>query len=227
MPTLENAGGTGVIRRSERAVAGSSLTEFVAGAAAIVLPILGLVGVLPLSLAAIAFIAIGAAMMIQGGAFAAQARTLLADLNIADPAAIDFVGGTNAEIMGGAAVIALGILALLRIAPLSLLPVAAIVAGGAMMFGAGATSRLATFRYGATALNDSQRDVLRESVRASAGADILVGVGSATLGILVLAGVGSVATMMTLVLVATLSLGAGLFLTGTALGARMAALLRH
>ena len=227
MSTLENVGGTGVVRRAERAVAGSSFTELVAGGAAIVLPILGLVGVLPLSLASVAFIAIGAAMMIQGGTSAAAARTLLADVTTDETESIDFIGGVNAEIMGGAAVIALGILALLRIAPMTLLPVAAIVAGGAMLFGAGATSRLGNFRYGAAALSDRQREALRESVRASAGADVLVGLGSAVLGILVLAGVGSLGTLVTLILVAALAVGGGMFLTGTTTGARMTALLHH
>lgn len=227
MSTLENVGGAGVVRRSERAVAGSSFTELVAGGAAIVLPILGLVGVLPVSLASIAFIAIGAAMMIQGGTSAAAARTLLADVTSEETESIDFIGGVNAEIMGGAAVIALGILSLLRIAPMTLLPVSAIVAGGAMLFGAGATSRLANFRYGATSLSERQREALHESVRASAGADVMVGLGSAVLGILVLAGVGSLATMVTLVLVAALAVGGGMFLTGTTTGARMTALLHH
>jgi hypothetical protein len=226
MPTLEHSGGMEVVR-SEKLVAGSSFTELIAGGAAIVLPILGLVGVLPMSLAAIAFIAIGAAMMINGGTLGTQARTLLAGTLSGESSGADFVGGANAQILGGAAVIALGILSLLRIAPFSLLPVAAIVAGGAMIVSAGTAARLGSFRYGAADIGPHQREVLRESVRAAAGADVLVGLASVVLGILVLAGVGSLATTLTLVLVAALALGGGLFLSGTTTGARMSALLRH
>ncbi|HVV53119.1 MAG TPA: hypothetical protein VHO06_25905 [Polyangia bacterium] len=231
MPTMEHAEGGNLTRRdvvrAERMVAGSSFTELIAGGAAIVLPILGLVGVLPISLAAVAFIAIGAAMMIHGGTVGTEAHTLLSDAAVGESTEVDLGGGVNAQILGGAAVIALGILALLRIAPFSLLPVSAIVAGGAMVLGAGTASRLASVRYGTSALSPGQREVLRESVRASAGADVLVGLASIVLGILVLAGIGSLATMVTLVLVAALALGGGLFLTGTTTGARMTALLRH
>jgi hypothetical protein len=228
--TQEHVGGTGgteAIRRSEKLIGGSSFVELVTGAGAIVLPILGLIGVLPLTFAALAFIAIGAAMMFQGGTLAAQTRTLLTGVDEGKTAGLGFIGATNAEITGGAAVIALGILALLRVAPRPLLGVAAMVAGGAMVFGAGAAARLGSFRYGAAELSSSQREVLREAVRAAAGADILVGLGSLVLGILAVAGVGSAATVLTLLLVASLALGGGLFLTGTTTGARMTALLRH
>jgi hypothetical protein len=225
--TQEHVGGTEFVTRAEKVIGGSSFAELAAGGAAIVLPILGLVGVLPLSFAALAFIAIGAAMMFQGGILATQTRTLLSGVTGGDTGRLEFIGGTNAEITGGAAVIVLGILALLRIAPHPLLAVAAIVAGAAMIFGAGATARLGSFRYGAAALSSTQREVLRESVQAAAGADILVGLGSVVLGILALAGVGSPATVLTLLLIASLALGGGLFLTGTTTGARMTALLRH
>lgn len=224
MPTLEHAGTD--VARSEKLVAGSSFTELVAGAGAIVLPILGLVGVLPMSLAAVAFIAIGAAMMINGGTLGTQAHALLAGGN-AGRGRAEFVGGADAQTLGGAAVVALGILALVRIAPISLLGVAALVAGASMILGAGAAARLGSFRYGTAELGDRERELLRESVRGAAGADVLVGLGGIVLGILVLAGVGSVATLVTLVLIAELALGGGLFLSGTATGARMTALLRH
>lgn len=226
MPTLEHTGGVQVAR-SEKAVAGSSFAELIAGGGAIVLPILGLVGVLPMSLAAISFIAIGAAMMIAGGTLGTQAHALFSEARVVESSDTEFLGGANAQILGGGAVVALGILALLRVAPMALLPISAIVAGAAMILGAGTASRLGSFRYGTTDLSASQREILRESVRASAGADVLVGLGAVVLGILVLAGIGSLATMLTLVLVAALALGGGLFLTGTTTGARMTALLRH
>jgi hypothetical protein len=64
-------------------------------------------------------------------------------------------------------------------------------------------------------------------VNAAAGADVLAGLSTVVLGILVCAGVGGLATQLTLELVAALSLGGALLLNGTTVGARMATLLRH
>jgi hypothetical protein len=132
----------------------------------------------------------------------------------------------SAAILGGAASIVLGILALVGVVPLTMLACAAIVGGATLVLAAGTTSRLASYRYGAAArLDDTQRQLLRESVSASAGADVLAGLGGIVLGILALANVGPVHVMLTLSIVAALALGAALFLTGTTVGARMAALL--
>jgi hypothetical protein len=140
---------------------------------------------------------------------------------------MELVGGMSAEVLGGAAASALGILALVGIAPMTLLPIAAIVAGGAAVLGAGTTTRLGNYRYGTGRLDSTTREILHESANAAAGADVLVGLSAIVLGILVLAGVGSAALHLTLVLVAALALGGALVLNGTTVGARMAALLRH
>jgi hypothetical protein len=225
MPTLEEFGGHEA-DKPEKVMMGGSVVELLAGVAAIVLPILGLIGVLPMSLGAIAFIAIGGAMMMRGGAVGSQSRLLLGHIE-ATAASAEVVGGMSAEVLGGAAVSALGILALLRIAPITLLAVACIVAGGAIVVSAGTTSRLSTFRLGASRLDETRREILHHSVEAAAGADVLVGLATIVLGILVLAHVGTAAVHLTLVLVAALALGGALFLNGTTVGARMSALLRH
>ena len=224
MATMERVGDAGV-ERSEKVIVGSSITELIAGAAAVVLPILGLVGVLPMTLAAIAFIAIGGGMMIQGGALSSQSKSLLGVGNAGTLETTELIGGLSADVLGGAATSALGILALVGIAPVTLLAVASIVTGGALVLAAGTTSRLSSLRYGSSHLDDTKRQILRESVKAAAGADVLVGLSSVVLGILVLANVGGAAVHVTLVLVAALALGGALFLNGTAVGARIAALL--
>ncbi len=224
--TTTQEAGAAHAETSEKVIEGSSILELIAGAGAVVLPILGLVGVFPSYLGSIAFIAVGAGMMSQGGGLSAQSRSLMSGARSGNPEAVGVISGMSAEILGGAAVVALGILALLRIAPLPLMAAAAIVAGGALVLGAGSTAALSSFRYGAAnRLDGTQREVLRESVRAAAGADVLAGLGSIVLGILVLAGVGSGATEMTLALIAALSAGGALFLNGTTIGARMTALL--
>ena len=212
--------------QSEKVTAGGSILEMIAGAAAVVLPILALVGVYPMFLAAIAFIAIGGGLMSQGGGLSMQSRSFAPAARTGNPEAIAAAGGMSAEILGGAAVVALGILALVRVVPMTMLACAAIVAGGTVVLSAGTTSRLASYRYGAAnRLDETQRSILRESVNASASADVLAGLAGIVLGILVLAGVGPLHVMLTLAVVAALALGGALFLNGTTIGARMAALL--
>lgn len=225
MATIEDVGPQ--VEQSEKVIAGGSVLEVIAGAGAVVLPILALVGVYPMFLAAIAFVAIGGGLMSQGGGLSAQSRSLMHTARGGNPEAVAAVGGMSAEILGGAAVVALGILALVQVVPVTMLACAAIVGGGSMVLAAGTTSRLASYRYGAARrLDETQRNILRESVNAAASSDVLAGLGAIVLGILVLANVGSFAVMMTLSVVAALSLGAALFLNGTTVGARMAALLR-
>jgi hypothetical protein len=59
-----------------KTVATGSGAEAVAGGAALVLAILGLAGLLPMVLASIAVIAVGAAFLFQGAAVAARHRRL-------------------------------------------------------------------------------------------------------------------------------------------------------
>jgi hypothetical protein len=204
-------------RRGVRRSSGGSIVELMMGGGAILLPILALLGVLPMTFAAIAYIAIGAGMMMQGESVGAMR-------SYGEQAELRH--GMSAEIMGGAAVVILGILALLRMAPVTLLAIAAIVAGGSIVFGGATTSRFGQPRL-APGADVPSRNVMNESVNAAAGGDVLVGLAGLVLGILVLAGVGSAAVHVTLLLVASLALGAGLFLDGSIGGARTAATLRR
>jgi hypothetical protein len=196
--------------REERFLARGSMGEVLTGGGALVLPILGLLGVLPLSAAAVAFVAIGGGLVIQAG----ELRALRSYGERAD-----HVGGMTPEILGGAVVSLLGLLALLRFLPMTLLSVAAIVGGASLVWGASASARLGRPRL--VPPTEASRQLLRESVGAEAGADVLVGLAAVTLGILVIGGVGTARVHLPLLLVAALALGAGLFLNGTAVGERM------
>jgi hypothetical protein len=210
--SLERAGQAAT--REERFLARGSIVEVLTGGGAIVLPILALLGVLPLSFAAIAFVAIGAGLMMQGG----ELRALRSYGERGEVA-----GGMSADIVGGAVVGALGVLSLFRLMPMTLLPLAAIVAGASLVLGAGASARLARPRPGSLATDEANRQFLRESVGAPVNGDVLVGLAAVTLGILVIGGIGPGPLHLRLVLVAALALGAGLFLNGTAVGERMPA----
>lgn len=203
-------------------VAGGSSVEAVAGAGAVVLGILGLAGILPTALAAIATIAAGAAVFVEGVAIAARWSDLVSHAESGRRATAEMEGGLTVEFLGGAAGIALGILGLVGVAPATLLPVAAIALGGTLVFSGGTPHQLDIAVERGQAPRETAKRVAHEAARASAGARVLVGLGAATLGIIGL--VGGVAT--TLTLVAMLSVGAAELLSGGAITGRMVSVLR-
>lgn len=194
-----------------------STVEAVGGAAALVLAILGLAAVLPKILVAVATIAVGVALLAEGAAIAGR-TSRLASQGAVRGSAPELGGGMSAEFLGGASGIVLGVLALLNVAPLTLPAVAAVVFGGALLFGSGANVRIGTLASRA----ETGLSATREAVQAASGAQIMVGLASIVLGILALVGTAPV----TLTLVALLSVGTGIVLGGTAITARMAALMR-
>ena len=197
-----------------REVEGGSLTEAIGGAGAVVLAILGLVGVLPQTMAAVATIAAGVALLVGGGAVAARYSRLLLGAG-SETARREIVGGMGLEALAGIAGIVLGVLALLGINPLTLLSVAAIVLGAALLMASGALARLESMTRWAD-VNTAER-VSHGAVYVASGSDVIVGAGAVVLGILALTGHGS----MTLLLVALLSVGAAVLLSGSSLAARV------
>jgi hypothetical protein len=186
------------------AVSGTTAEAF-AGAAATVLAIIGLSGILPVTLAAIAAIVLGAGLFFEGVAIAAKWRSLFAQTNGGVVGEADVGGGLSAEFYGGAAGVVLGILALIGIVSTVLLPVAAIVFGGALLFGAGASASLGNGHGG------------EELGVIGASGQVMVGLAGVVLGIVALVGGSS----MVLTLVAFLTIGAGALLSGGALAGRM------
>ena len=186
-----------------KVMVGGFSAEAVAGAGAVVLAILALCGVLPRILTAIGVIALGAAFLCQGAAVAYNSFK----------ASVTPVGtGTNAETIAGVAAIVLGILALVGIAPLSLVAISAIVFGGGLLFGTRAG-------YAVTTQTGSAGQLAVPT--GASGSQTLIGVGAATLGILALVGI----IPAVLEQVAVLCVGAGALLGGGAITGRMVAML--
>jgi hypothetical protein len=201
------------LRRTAKFEAAAFSVEGVTGAAAVVLAILALAGVYPVYLAPIATIAIGAAVLIKGGAVTARSPYLRDEAGeFTMP--VDVNGGMSTELAAGAAGIALGVLALIGIAPAVLLMVAVIVFGGALLMGGGETFRLAQFgqRYFVA------EETTRIAAESAGGAETLIGLAAIVLGILALTGVQPT----TLTLVGLLIIGIAQLACGLALGARMA-----
>jgi len=206
-------------------LAGGTIAEAGGGGGALVLGILGLIGLLPLTLAAVATILVGAGLTLGGGTLAGRYARLLSR-SVEDPAADAVATGMAFESICGVAGIALGVLAVLGISPLTLLAVATIVLGAAATLGSSAAARLDNLL-----LQNRQRldlpspAALRlsyDAVQVGSSAEVMVGLAAIVLGIVALSGTAP----LTMILVAQLSLGLSVLLSGTALASRIFTVLR-
>lgn len=208
-------------RRTAKVIAGASTTEAIVGAGAAVLAIVGLAGVWPTYMAAIAAIAVGAALLSEGAGAAAQYSELMTRSNGSHYEKAVTGTGMSTQMFGGLAGVTLGVLALLGIAPMTLLSVSVIVFGASVLLGTAAPMEVESMverRY-----ETEPHPIAQQAVQAAEGGRVLVGIASAVLGILVLTGVGD---PMILILSALLTIGAAEFLGGSTLGARLGMALR-
>ncbi len=197
-------------------MAAGALAEGFASIGAVVLSIIGLTGKFPLLLLPIATIAIGAALLFEGGAVTAKFSNLLSLARV--PADLSQLGfGMTTEFIGGVGGIALGVLALIGIESMVLVPVAVILFGGSLLLGVNAAAKMNALMGQMTEQREAVREVMREAVFSAAGVQLLVSIGVVTLGILALIGINPLA----LSLVATLSLGFASLMSGTVLISRV------
>jgi hypothetical protein len=212
-------------RTTEEVVAGGGITEAIGGCAGVVLGIVGLAGVFPSWMASIAAIVVGAALMLRGLALTARYYSLLSEsgADMADSAALG--SGIGAEVFGGSAVVILGILALVGVAPLVLLPVSVIVLGATLLLGCGSNCRLNNLVVSQWRGNGHAAGsrIAGDILSAANGAQALVGVGVIVLGI-----VGLVNHLdLTLCLVGFLASGASILLSGGTLTGRAMTMLSN
>lgn len=212
-------------RRSEFS-AGESAMGTISATGVVVLAVLGLIGVLPSILAAIATIGLGAALLFEGSSVAMKYSSFLASLQEEGHAKqVEVGGGMSAEFLGGVAGVTLGILALLSVSPLVLLPVAVITVGAALLLSAGTTARIGTTMASEAGISPSAEHFARQMTEAASGGQLLIGLGGVALGILALA--AGPATASTLILVGLLALGASSLLSGSTLAGRAIKAVRH
>lgn len=195
---------------TDAAIGGSSL-GVIGGAGAAVLAIIGLAGAFPFLMTAIATIAIGAGLFVEGSSLGAALSRFDHDPTSRENEA---AGGFALQGVAGAGGIVLGILSLIGIFPMVLIPIAIITIGGAMAFGGPARAELNLTVLEMRGASRTARRAATQAVNASSGLLTLVGLGGVTLGILALVGVTPVGT---LVLVALLGLGGALFLGDSSL----------
>lgn len=197
---------------------GGSSSAMLGGAAALVLSIIGLAGVVPHYMLTIAGIALGVGLLFEGGFIAAEYRTMLSASGATGAGAkAELGGGLGAEALAGIAAIVLGILALLDIVPLVLMSITAIVLGAGVMLGSGAMARLNSLKVETSTTHETAKRVAKDSMTAAAGLQVLVGVAAIVLGILALIGLAP----QTLALVAMLALGSSELLSGGAMTSRV------
>ncbi len=196
---------------------GGSLAEGIAGGAGVALAIIGLASILPHYMIPVSTIALGIAFVFEGGAVARRFTRLLSETTRGWLDVSGLGSGLTAEVFGGITGIILGILTLLNVSPVVLMPTAAIVFGGTLIFSSGISARLDEMLIGRMSEEEVFKDVAREAVTASSGISLLFGVVAVTLGILALVGIGPII----LNLVALLCIGLSNLLSGTAISTRI------
>jgi hypothetical protein len=207
---------TYVARPQEETIAtmeAGSVGEAVGGAAGLVLAILGLLGILPLTLDAISGIVLGVAVLLGGAALAGRYSRAVPPTTL-PRARTDISGALGLQAIAGIAAIVLGVLALLGVNSLELLGITAIVLGAALLGVGGGIARLA--RSARWLRSEAARsDVDPASV--TGGWEALVGIAAVVLGILTLTGHAP----LTLTLVAMLCMGAALLVAGSLVASRL------
>jgi hypothetical protein len=179
------------------------IPESVAGLAVVVLTILGLAGVAPEFLVAVATIIFGVGLLLYGAAAISEVGRIFArgsqNQSVIEMAA----NGVSTIFLAGAAGIVLGILALLGKAPADLVAISVIAFGGALILSSSFNKRLRVLTISASEDVTLTR-FMQDSASESAGLQVLAGLAAIVLGILALA---NVADPVVLVLIALLELG--------------------
>ena len=201
----------------ERVVVGGSTTEALAGAGTAILAILGLTGVTPTDMAAIAAIALGGAFMLDSGLLAAEYSKMTSRSANTPLAAAELGGGLSAQLAAGIAALVLGILALIGEDPVTLLAATTVALGAGMILGSGVMSRINAVQVQAPVDSEPAARLAHGAVSVATGAQILTSVAATVLGILALTGFAP--TM--LVLVSMLGMGITSLLSGSAVAGRM------
>lgn len=209
-------------RLSAEVILGGALAETLTGAGVVVVSIIGLAGFLPMVMLSIATIGLGMSFLFEGGAVSSRLSNLLSEFSEGRVDIAELGGGLSAEFIAGFGGITLGILSLVGVVPTILTPIAAIAFGLALVIGSGVKARLNHLSISNRSEHKLVREIAREALIAASGVEILVGMSAIALGVLGIVRIVPV----TLSLVAILSVGGMVLLSGTALGGRMLSLFR-
>jgi hypothetical protein len=202
-----------------------TIAEAAGGLAIVVLAIIGLARTDIAALPGVAVIILGAALLAEGGAIAAEFSRLLSITSggLADVG--QFGSGMAMEFVMGAAVLVLGILALLGVASATLMAAAVVATGALLLLTASSVRQINQLKVATAGPSSEGTQALLVAASAgSTGFQVLAGIAAIVLGILALA---SGSTTVSFTLTGLLVLGASLALSGSALTGSIMRLLRR
>ena len=216
----------------EETAAYGGLVDAIGGVATIILAVVGLAGIHGPMLAAIATIVFGIALLIQGGTMLSEFAAIYSPpQGLKGASSRDQAGGASLSVLFlvGAAGIVLGVLSLLGIQSAVLTPIASIAFGTGLVLTSNSVWHLFVLRRGSMQGEGQTTDTIGREILASdmaagsAGIQALAGLAAIVLGILAVAGTQA---DLTLNLIALLTLGATVVLTGGSLSATVLGLMR-
>ena len=206
-----------------KTVLGGSIAEGFLSGVALVLTLIGLSGIYAAYMLPIATIAIGAAFLVEGVAISSRFSRLLAETSRDRLERAEFSAGLTSEFLGGAAGVVLGVLSLLGVYTMVLIPVALIVFGVTLLLNSGLTARLNALESEASDESRRFKKIAHEAMTASAGSELMLGIGGVALGIIAISGI----LVATLSLVGMLIISVSAFATGAAATTRMLSVSRR
>jgi hypothetical protein len=202
----------------------ASLAENLAGGGAIALAIIGLAGIVPSFVAAIAVLAIGTAFLFEGAGIAARLSRLMKLQSGGTLDAAEFGGGMSAEFFAGLAGVTLGILAIVGMVPAHLIAIAVLVFGAAIMRGSRSVARINSQMIEYMDESREAKNVANELVMSAEGVHLLIGMAAVILGIIAV--IGKTEPMI-LSLVGLLIIGFGNLLSGKAVNGKVLSVFHH
>lgn len=208
---------------SMEVVSNGSMIAATGGFATVVLSILALSSLAPTYLPPIAAMALGIALLFEGGAVATWYWKLPDEVSSGRWASTELASGMVIEFLAGITGITLGIVALSGFASLLLTTIAVLVFGGALLFGSGLPARLNYLETPKEEKPAGTHRFGRMMTWYAAIVQAVVGAGVCILAILALVGIGTA----TLTSVALLALGGAVLFSGSAVTSRIMGLLHR
>ncbi|HKK45540.1 MAG TPA: hypothetical protein VJ964_08465 [Balneolaceae bacterium] len=214
---------TDKLERISNVIRKGAFIEALSGALAIILTTLGLLHLASTNLVSVATIALGIGIFLQGTAIATEYSNLNEFVDEKNFKRFNLGTGLSFEILAGGIVFALGILAM-GFAPINIFtPIASIVLGMAITLSSRTLLKIDDFK---TLISESGMPVdsfARETIDATFGIQIVIGLAAITLGVLSLDGIST----LLLTTIAFLSLGFSILLNGLAISGRLSGATSH
>ncbi|ADJ27337.1 hypothetical protein [Nitrosococcus watsonii] len=222
MPIESHAQSSILSERLKRGLVGGALMEAITGIGAITLTIIGLSGVAPMTMGAIAVIVVGVGLLSESGTLMAEYPAIMSRTRKRFRDRIEFSTGFGAEAITGIIAIVLGILVLLGAEPRVLLPYAAIVLGIGLVLASAAISFInsVNLNFLLEGHEDSHEEHIAHTALGTAmGVQVVLGFAVIVLGILALVGLHPDLTLVAILVASVAALMDGVAISGRVISA--------